>query len=197
MALNDAEALLDSSDSYDSFLKKLIFKREQTGREEGLSSPDSGDASYYLKTLNTLQQAPEAWYHEEKKKLKVKPTGLKSTRTGTSRQMAIPLQKMKIQQDMVNAGLDPEEHDIESMIDSSLSFRENRDIVARQLGYSYSARKKKEVQELTRHSQCLEAQEKCEVKGDPEACSEYVSSGCHKTYGALENPMIELVEGSM
>jgi len=134
----------------------------------------------YESTLNTILQAGDEWYYPEKVENSVKK---QKAKTKTS---AHSLTELRIKQDMVNAGLDPESHDVSSLIDKTLNYRENRANVAKQLGYTYTQKDKKEAQQRADHHQCIQAQERCEVHGDDEACLQYHTMGCHKTYGELD-----------
>lgn len=134
----------------------------------------------YESTLNTILQAGDEWYYPEKKEASVKKQRAKTKTSAHS------LTELRIKQDMVNAGLDPESYDVSSLIDKTLNYRENRANVAQQLGYSYRQKDKKEAKQRADHYQCIQAQERCEVRGDDEACLEYMAMGCHKIYGKLD-----------
>jgi len=134
----------------------------------------------YETTLNTILRAGNEWYHPEKKEAAVKKQRAKTKTSAHS------LAELQIKKDMVSAGLDPEAHDLTSMIDPTLNYRENRANVAQQLGYSYRKKDKTEAKQRADHTQCIQAQERCEVHGDDGACLEYMTMGCHKTYGSLD-----------
>lgn len=178
-ALNDAEKIFSSSSSMDEYKKRIGLKKTRLQNKEGQSS----DPSYYLMTMNTLHKTPDDWYHpvsgpdQKSTRIEYKP------KTKTS---AHSLAELRIKQDMVNAGLDPESHDVSSLMDRTLNYKENRANVAKQLGYSYTEKEKKEAKQRVDHHQCISAQERCEVHNDKVACKEYRESGCNKVYGDLE-----------
>jgi hypothetical protein len=171
-ALDDAETIYQDTRSIPEFQRKIAHL-------------NTGEETLYQSTIRTLLVTPKETFGT-KKTGKVKPTGVRSSRAGSSRIMSKPLQVQRINVDLVNAGLDPETNDVDSLIDDTLSLRENRTNVAKQLGYTYSARSKKEAKEAAIHHQCISAQERCESGKDPVACSEYVAGGCEKTYGVVQ-----------
>lgn len=171
------EQTLNRSKSIDSFKRAITRRRNQIQKQPGYDMEHQG---MYESTLNTILQAGNEWYHPEKKEASVTK---QKAKTKTS---AHSLAELQIKKDMVNAGLDPESHDVSSLIDKTLNYRENRANVAQQLGYSYRQKDKKEAKQRADHHQCIQAQERCEVHGDDGACLQYHTMGCHKTYGELD-----------
>jgi hypothetical protein len=176
-ALDDMESTLSRSKSIDSFKRAITRKRNQIQKQPGYDMSNQG---MYEQTLNTIMGAGDDWYYPEKVE---KPVKNQKAKTKTS---SHSLAELRIKQDMVAAGLDPESHDISSLMDKTLNYKENRANIAKLLGYSYTQKDKKEATQRADHHQCIQAQERCEVHGDSGACLQYTTMGCHKTYGPLD-----------
>lgn len=89
--------------------------------------------------------------------------------------MARALQERKIREDLVRNGHDPQKVDVYALVDGRLSLPENRQNIARKLGYSVGVKttsvRARKVKESDQY--CSWRQEDCEVNGNQASCAAY------------------------
>lgn len=96
------------------------------------------------------------------------------------------LQVRTIRADLVRAGYDPETVDVEALVDSTLTLRENRANVAGKLRYKnkgkVSARQQKKRAD---EGWCDHLRDQCERKGDSASCKSYGRDKCSSVTGKI------------
>ena len=125
-----------------------------------------------------------------------KPAGARQ-KSKTTHRMPINLQIRKIKEDLARDGQDVEAIDVQALVDSTLSFEENRRLVLGQLNVKTKKDEKrtKDTKEIS-HDFCMQTQEQCEISQDRDACLAYVAEGCHKRYGPVDIPLaIDKIHG--
>lgn len=97
------------------------------------------------------------------------------------------LQVRKIREDLVRAGYDPEKVDVDALVDSTLTYRENRANVAEQLRYK-NAKKASARAQMKRADEgwCETLRDQCERKGDTDSCRMYGRDKCSSVTGKIE-----------
>ena len=96
------------------------------------------------------------------------------------------LQVRKIREDLVRAGYDPEKVDVDALVDSTLTYRENRANVAEQLRYK-NAKKASARAQMKRADEgwCETLRDQCERKGDTDSCRMYGRDKCSSMTGKI------------
>lgn len=105
-----------------------------------------------------------------------------------ARIMPRSLQAYRIRQEMVKHGWDPEEVDVDALIDGTLSYQENRQNIAQMLKYKTRSESARQEQKKADHGYCNYVRERCELESDKSACKSYVKEGCGKAFGKLDVP---------
>lgn len=96
--------------------------------------------------------------------------------------MPFGMQRRKLAEFIVKHGYDPQVFDLDEHIDRTLSYRENRDNIAKILDIKRDRTNRKQID----HEYCGHLQEQCEIKCDNSSCKTYQKEGCQASMGKVE-----------